>query len=139
MDIENEGAYRQKIRARVAIPAKDYVKVTIVLLTEYHKEEVSDYYASRYAVINASLTAQFPPSYEFDIFQSFSTEMRLVIDEDNRRRWELDGAALPHQGFQFFLKKKTQNSLDENTTASTKRQPPEGAAELPLEALKRSG
>ncbi len=89
----------------IIVPAKKEIEMTMVYLHKF-KEKVQDTYFSKYPIINAILTVTFPPEYDFHIFPSFSSELRETLVENNRRIYELSGAILPHQGFEYSLIKR---------------------------------
>ena len=94
------------IRATVDIPPSRHIDVTQVYKTIYMNSCVKDGYFTKYPLINATLTANYPDGYAFSIFQAFSTLMQETLREPGRTIFELSGGVFPHQGFVFSLRKK---------------------------------
>ncbi len=95
-----------ELATSVDIDALHYIDVTMVYVTHYEGQLVNDGYFSRYPMINAKLTANFPIGYDFSLFQAMSTELVLTLQEEGRAIYEAKGGILPQQGFIFRLQKK---------------------------------
>lgn len=101
-----------KLLINVTIPPGKKVDVTVVYISIYSNNYVNDGYFTKYPMINASLTATYPESYDFDIFQALSSELRRTLKEKNRSIYEVKGGILPHQGFVYTLKKRNTDSSE---------------------------
>ncbi|MFS0518611.1 hypothetical protein ACEYW6_28490 [Nostoc sp. UIC 10607] len=95
----------EEIIFELKIPAKKYVDAYFIFKTIY-EESVTDFYSTRYPIINADLTVTFPEEYEFEILELMSTDFKCTLCEKNRHFYEIRGGILPYQSFLYFLKKK---------------------------------
>lgn len=95
-----------KILINVEIPPSKRIDITMVYVTLYDHFFVNDGYFTKYPMINATLTATYPETYDFEIFQALSSELKQTLIQDNRSIYEVKGGILPHQGFIFTLKRK---------------------------------
>ena len=100
-----EGTHRQIIRLNLEIPPKSSIKVTLVI-RQSHDEKVDGNYVTKFPMINGFLVANFPDNYCFGVFATMSSKLVLEMNEENRQMYEMHGAALPGQGFTYFLTKR---------------------------------
>lgn len=89
----------------IEIPPNMSVDLYVVMKAR-HKEPVQDAYFIAYPIINATLIVNFPDNYEFHLFPSFSNDLKQIISDNNRHVYEMNGGALPNQGFYYELKRK---------------------------------
>jgi hypothetical protein len=92
------------IEFNVIIPPRKYGYITMVFQNR-HKHSVQDEYFTKTALVNGSLTANFPEDYEFKLYSDMSAELRCIEDGKSRKRYKLKGAILPHQGYVYYLYK----------------------------------
>jgi hypothetical protein len=116
VSIKKEGSH-QTVELSLTIPPQKHAELTSVNRTRYPTDCVKDCYFSRKPLIGAKLIVTFPDTHCFELFQSFSTEMTLTLDEPRRKVFELKGGILPYQGFQFSLEKKPSNVVGEEPAA----------------------
>lgn len=100
-----------KLVINVEIPPNKKIDVTMVHFTLYDHFFVNDGYFTKYPMINASLTATYPESYDFEIFQALSSELKQTLKQKNRTIFEVEGGILPHQGFVYTLKRKPELNI----------------------------
>jgi hypothetical protein len=96
------------INFTVIIPEMESVDFTLIYENLYSMNRVEGSYFTIYPIIKAKLTVNFPEEYEFSLFDSFSSPLRLISKEKNRHMYSLQGGALPHQGFNYTLLEKAQ-------------------------------
>lgn len=103
---EQEKGIGEKVTVLInlTIPSEKYVVLTLVTSQEYSKKEIIDGYFTRHAIINIELIATYPENYCFNVFPSFSSELRLTSKIKGRSIHELKGAVLPFQGIMYTLK-----------------------------------
>ncbi len=89
----------------VEIPPQRTVEMTLVIRTKY-TIPIRDAYFIRYPVINATLIVNIPHGFDFDLFSSFSSNLRATIKKPTQHMYTINGGVLPHQGFIFFLTKR---------------------------------
>lgn len=102
---KNDELEKTFIEFNVIIPPRKHGYVTMVFRNRY-KHSVQDEYFTKTALINGSLTANFPEDYEFKLYSDMSAELRCIGDEKSRKRYKLKGAILPHRGYVYYLYKK---------------------------------
>jgi len=112
VNIEHIDEYKSIIDFKIEIPPKREVEFTLIFKNIYNGV-CYDEYRTFHPLVNANLIVNFPIEYEFSIYSSMSSEMKLMIDEPSRKIYQLKGAILPKQGFSFNLLKKnyTQHAL----------------------------
>jgi hypothetical protein len=86
----------------------------MVIKQVYSADNIYDTYFTRFPIINATLTASFPDGYEFELFQSLSSELSATLSESTRSIYEARGGMLPGQGFVYSLKKLRQSTSSSN-------------------------
>jgi len=91
-----------KFTINLRIPQKKSAYIAIVTRTIFDST-ISDQYFTKYSLINAQLIANFPSNYKFKLYASMSTPLQLTESSQDKARYVLKGAILPHQGFIYDL------------------------------------
>jgi hypothetical protein len=97
--------FMQMVTITIDIPAESSVDLTLVIEGS-HRGNVTDAYFTKYPIVDGSIIFQYPKEYNFGWAPSISADVKLEIDQPNKKTFEVTGAILPKQGFVFFLRKK---------------------------------
>lgn len=93
------------IEYNVNIAPYKHAYFTMVFRNRY-RYSVQDEYFTKTALIRGTVTANFPPDYEFKVYADMSSKMRCILDENTRRIFKFEGAILPHEGYVYYMHKK---------------------------------
>lgn len=104
---ENFGgeAFMTRVSMDLRIPPSSSVDLTLVLKGE-HEGNVTEAYFTKYPIVDGRITFQYPEEYEFGWAPSLSADVKMEIDEPDKKIFDITGGILPRQGFIFFLKLK---------------------------------
>lgn len=103
---ENEGeSIFTFLEKEIQISAGESIEVVLVFQQVFKNGYIYETHSSRHSIINLEITVNFPSSYNFDLFSSFSNEERLRINEPDKKVYVVEGAIFRGQGVEFVCNK----------------------------------
>lgn len=112
LEIKRLGPHERATSLSFSIPALSVVHAQLIFRMKFSGRDVHDAFFTNYPVINMNLVANFPPTYEFQIFQALSTPMQCTHSGKRRVMFEGKGGILPQQGFAFLLRRKAEPAME---------------------------
>lgn len=93
----------------VTINPNESIEVVLVFKQFFNNGYIYETHTSRHSIINLEIIVNFPSDFDFDLFSSFSNDLRLKIDEPSKKVYVVKGAIFSGQGIEFICKKKISN------------------------------
>jgi hypothetical protein len=103
---------KTKITINSIIPSRKTAKFTFVYQINRDVGHIEDIYFSKYSIIDGLITANFPREFEFNLWLSASATKKIQLEEPERTIIQISGCILPHQGYQYSLRKRKKFTIN---------------------------
>ena len=100
-----------KSKQNITLKPGERVSIVTIIEQTFTRGYVFETHFTNHPIINLNIMVNFPPDFEFNLENSFSSECRLKLNEDGVKEYNVSGGIFRGQGIEFICQPKSKKGV----------------------------